>query len=543
MVTNSYTKLSDKVRSSLIESPHYPFLKKLLEQSPIDYKSKKSELIVNALIKDEILSKYTLLSIFDDRILVTDNGHSLYYLPYSIDKDNKLKFQTIIPSTLIQTEAKIVKTVMLSEIEKMIKDFSKGKISENISTVVDLGLEKLRLDSLAKSIEKTSFDENAPVFLLRFPILAEAWSKWTISNPKNTLVEKTRTIVESYEALYGFRIFLESEKGVKYGHYVNASEVDGLMLEYAKYRGEDLSEMERATLINFFKNRVKFLEENSIISKVCILKENDGDLESFQQTHPDMFGYEVTADISTDNTALNKSMLINYKPLLINGRDFMSGLATQKLPGDLKKIVSSLLIRIDTTLVRMDTNYQWSMQDNYDLQDLLRVINKMIAVASGLSTIKAVMGVEEPTPTDTTNNSNIPASPYTDPEALEMTGSAAVGIYPTGFRSKTKEGNAYPEPIRASHVGESVVVREGMYFTEAKIVGFNIYTGLYEVRLQDGRVLNLDEYNIEFRDSGLLQRPEDKKTKDEEPEEIMPTLNGDKEKDIIVDKSKKETTK
>lgn len=527
-MTNSYSSVCDAIRTSILESQQFPLFKSLLEQTPIDYKSNKTDIIVNALLGDETLSKYSILSIFDDRILVTDNGHSFYHLPYEIDKvSNKLKFKTIIPISLVQNEALLVKTVLLEEIQKMIVSYNKGKISENIEKIVELGLEKLRLDSLQKLLEKNLFEETVPVMLLRAPVLMESWSNFSKEYAKNTLVEKVEIITESYEALYQFRKFLENEKGVKYGHYVNARDVDSLIGEYEMYQGRTLEERERATLINFYKNRVNFLHENSII------EDGMGGMTQpeFYEVHPDVFGSEVSADFTPENTARNSSMLINYKPILVSAREFLSKLLSGTLPGDLKKIVSSLLIKVDTTLVRMDTNYNWAMQDMYDLQDLLRTVNKMISIASGLATIKATVGVEEPSNSTPTPDSSItPSKSYLGNDTkLEITATSGIATYPAGFKSKLPVGNAYPNAN--TRVGESVIIRDGCYFIEGRVKDFSIYTGLYEIQLQDGKVLKLDEYMIEFQED----KPVDVKKKKEEDDEILPTKKPKDKEDILVD--------
>lgn len=530
-MSNSYKSTCEAIRSSIIESQQFPLFRQLLESSPIDYSSEKSDVIIKALLSDETLSKYSIISIFDDRVLVTDNGHSFYYLPYEIDSNNKLKFKTIIPVSLVQNESLLVKKVLIDEIQKMTEAYRKGKISENVDKIIRLGLEKLRLDSLDHSLEKRMYEEFVPVMMVRFPLLAEGWEKYSKENTSNKLVKKVSTIVESCEVLYSFRQFLENEKGIKYGHYLNTSDVDPMIEEYANFRGEDLTEMERATIINFFKNRVQFIMECSLVSKKMLNEYTDDPTvgKDFYDIHPDYFGQELSADFTPDNTALNQSLLINYKPLLVDARAFLAKLASGTLPGDLKKVVSTLLLRVDTFIVRIETNYQWAMQDMYDLQDLLRTVNKMISIASGLDTIKATVGVEDyiPSTSTPTPDSLSPTKTYLgDEDTLEITGTGNAGNYPRGFYSKTPVGNAYPEPSR---VGESVIIRDGMYFREGRVKNFNIYTGLYEVQTPDGKIYTLDDYQIDFNS--------DNKSK-EEDEPVMPTIKKDDKDKILVDKGK-----
>lgn len=582
MQKEAFISLSEKVRADLIKKTQFPNLKVLLENSSINYKTKYADKIINALIEDPNLSRYSLISIFDDRILVSDSAGIVYHLPYTIEKDI-LTFGVIVPTSLAQNESMLIKSVLLKEIEKMTQDFVKGKVSENSDKIVRLALEKLRLDEISSELQPTAYSKLTPVFLFRSKNLTESWVKFSHHN-KSKLTEKVELLSDLYATIVNFRNFLEEKGYAKYGHYINSSQAEGYMKEFAMYRGTELEEKERATLINFFKNRVKFLEENALfhenaveIGDVVRLKfgdnykigykvtsispdgelvyvEKDGEAQqvpyhisqvekdavteslnelSGVQTiqnptifmgRTDVTGQEVVPDAYSPNSA-NSSPLSNYMKILLDGQAFLNKAISDNLPEDLKKAVNELLSRVNDFIVKINTSYQFAQSDMEELQDITRTLIKMINIASGLDMLKVRVDDTEEELQEPSDASLTPTQSYLgDADKVEVTTTGQVATYPAKFYKddKEKDFNPYPAPVR---VGESVVVRDGMFIVEGKVAGFNKWTGFYDVKLLNGKILQLDESDIDFDKDTVIatgNEPElllDKEDEDDEQKE------------------------
>jgi len=259
-----YKSTIEETRSNLINKLSFPHLKSLLEANPVNYKSKLTDKIVTALIQSNNLSRYTLVSVFDDRILVTDPSGAFYHIPFSIEKD-VLTFSVPVAAELSQTESTLVKSELLKEISMMIESYTTNKEVLNTDKIVMLALEKLRLDGVSESLKKTIYDECFPVIRNNASALIENWKGYSKEFKNKKLVENANTLTEAYQIVVQFRNFLQEKGYAKYGHYIDGRAFDGYLQEFKEEVKTDLTERERATLVNFFKNRVKFIEEGKLL--------------------------------------------------------------------------------------------------------------------------------------------------------------------------------------------------------------------------------------------------------------------------------------